>query len=148
VTYTAHVFPQFAQGAFQKLLKLDTDALKVVLGNAAGPITLATTGIQAAKLLSDWTAIVPEITGAGYTAGGLALTGVTLATAGNVATLDCNDPTWSASTITANQAAFYDSAAGTEQLIAFWDFGGAIVSSGGPFTLTISASGILTATAS
>jgi hypothetical protein len=146
---TAHVFPQHYQGLAQKLQALNTDALKVALGNAAGPITLATTGIQAAKTFSDWTAIVAEITGTGYTAGGLALTGVTVSTSGNVCTLTCSNPVWPSSTITANQAVFYDSTAGTEQLICFWDFGGtATPSVNGNFTLTVSGSGLLTATAS
>lgn len=146
---TAHVFPQFAQGAFSKLQNLNSDTLKVALGNAAGPITLATTGIQAAKLFTDWTAIVPEITGAGYTAGGQSLSGVSLTTSGNVCTLTCSNPAWASSTITANQAVFYDSSAGTVQLICFMDFAGSATPSvSGTFTLTVNASGLLTATAS
>jgi hypothetical protein len=147
MSLTAHVFPQFFQGLAAKLDALNTDALKVALGNAAGPITLATPGIQAAASLSDWTAIVPEITATGYTAGGLALTGVTVSTAGNVCTLTAANPVWPSSTITANQAVYYDSASG--KLICFWDFGGtATPSVNGNFTLTVSGSGILAATAS
>lgn len=143
-TLTAHVFPQFGDASFKKLVDLSADTLMVALGNAAGPITLSTPGIQAAKTLADWKAIVPEITGTGYSAGGLALTGVAVSSSGNVETLTATSPVWPSSTITANQAVWYDSTAG--RLIAFWDFGGAQSSSGGPFTLTISGSGIITAT--
>jgi len=41
-----------------------------------------------------------EISGAGYTAGGLALTGATWARSGSVRTLDANDAVWSALTAT------------------------------------------------
>ena len=145
---TAHVFPQFQLGLASKLQNLSTDTIKVALGNAAGPITLSTTGIQAAKLFTDWTAIVTEITGTGYTAGGATLTGVTSSVTGDVWTLTATSPSWTSSTITANQAVFYDSSASTEQLIAFWDFGGAVSDTSGTYTLTITASGIVTATVS
>jgi hypothetical protein len=79
---TAHVFPQFQLGLAQKLQNLGSDSLKVALGNAAGPIGLATAGISTAKLFTDWTAIVPEITGTGYSAGGLALSGVSSSVGG------------------------------------------------------------------
>lgn len=151
MTYTAHVFPQFALGLAQKLQNLGSDSIKVALGNAAGPITLATAGISTAKLFTDWTAIVPEITGTGYTAGGVLLTGVSSSVGGSnnsVYTLTASNPSWTTSTITANQAVFYDSSATTEQLIAFWDFGGALSDSSGTFTLLINAAGIFTDTAS
>lgn len=146
---TSHVFPQFQQGAMTKLMSLNgVDTLKVALGNAAGPIGLATAGIQAAKLLTDWTAIVPEITGTGYTAGGLTLAGVSVVTSGNVTTLTATTPVWGGSnTFTANQAVWYDSTAATIQLIAFWDFGGAVSTTASTYTLTISGTGIYTCTA-
>lgn len=148
MSLTAHVFPQFPLGLAQKLQSLGADSIMVALGNAAGPITLATAGIQAAKTFTDWKAIVAEITGTGYVAGGQALTSVSSTVTGNVWTLTAASPAWAASTITANQAVFYDTTAGTEQLICFWDFGGAVPSVAGTFTLTVSGSGIVTATVS
>lgn len=146
---TAHVFQQFAGGAFEKLMNLNaTDTLKVALSNAAGPITQATAGVQAAKLFTDWTTnVAAEITGTGYTAGGATLTGQSVTTATNVATWTATNPSWTSASFTANQAIFYDSTATTVQLICFWDFGGAITVTGATFTLTISGSGLLTATA-
>lgn len=149
MTVTAHVFPQFQLGLAQKLQSLGADTIMAALSNAAGPVGLATTGVQAAKLWTDWkTNVAAEITGTGYTAGGVALTGVTSTVTGNVWTLNATSPSWATSTITANQIIFYDTTAGTEQLIAFADFGGAVSSTASTWTYTINASGIVTATAS
>jgi len=146
---TAHVFPQFQQGLASKLQNLASDSIYCALSNAAGPIGLATSGVQAAKLWSDWkTNVAAEITGTGYTAGGDLLTGVSISVTGDVWTLTATSPSWSSSTITANQAIWYDGTASTEQLIAFWDFGGAVSDTSGTYTLTINASGIVTATVS
>lgn len=148
-TVTAHVFPQFQLGLASKLQNLSSDSIKVALSNAAGPVGLATTGVQAAKLFTDWTSnVAAEITGTGYTAGGVLLTSVVSSVTGNVWTFSAASPSWASSTITANQAIFYDSTASTEQLIAFWDFGGAVSDTSGTYTLTINASGIVTATVS
>jgi hypothetical protein len=149
MTVTAHVFPQFQQGLASKLQNLATDSIYCALSNAAGPVTLATSGVQAAKLWTDWKSnVAAEITGTGYTAGGQLLTGVTSTVAGDVWTLTATSPSWTSSTITANQAIFYDATASTEQLIAFWDFGGAVSDVSGTYQLTINASGIVTATVS
>lgn len=146
---TAHVFPQFQLGLASKLQNLSSDSIMCALSNSGTTITLATTGVQAAKLWTDWkTNVTPEITGTGYTAGGQALTGVSSTVTGDVWTLTATSPSWASSTITANQAVFYDSTASTVQLIAFWDFGGAVSDTSGTYTLTINASGIVTATVS
>lgn len=146
---TAHVFPQWAQGAASKLQNLNSDTLKVALSNAATTVTLATAGVQAAKLFTDWTAnVAAEITGTGYVAGGAALTGVSVTTSGNVMTLACANPQWATAAFTANQAIFYDTAAGTEQLICFWDFGGSFAVTSPPFVLQLSPSGLVQVTAS
>ena len=149
---TAHVFPQFIIGMNAGNIEFGSGTFKVALGNAAGPITLATAGISTATLFSDWTAIVPEITGTGYTAGGATVSSPTFTAGGtnnSVATwTTATNPQWTGATFTANQAVFYKSSASTNQLICFWDFGGAITATNAPFTLTIAGTGILTATAS
>lgn len=149
MTYTAHVFPQFGQSLMTKLMSLNgVDSIYAALSNTAGPVTLATSGVSAAAVWSDWTTnVAAEITGTGYTAGGVLLTGVTATTASGVTTLTATSPAWSTATFTANQAIFYDSSA-SNKLIAFWDFGGAVSVTAGTFTLTISGTGIVTATAS
>jgi hypothetical protein len=149
---TAHVFPQFSIGWNAQNIKLTGGTYKVALGNAAGPINLATSGISTATLFTDWTSIVAEITGTGYTAGGATVSSPTFAAGGSnnsVATwTSSTNPSWTTATFTANQAVFYESSASTNQLICFWDFGGAVSVTGGTFTLSINASGLLTATAS
>jgi hypothetical protein len=146
---TAHVFPQFQLGVATKLMNFTSDTFKVALSDVAGPVTLATSGVQAAKLFTDWTTnVAAEITGTGYTAGGATLSGVTSSVSGDIWTFTASNPSWSTATITANQAVFYDSSASTIQLIAFWDFGGAVSATAGTYTLTINGSGIVTATAS
>jgi hypothetical protein len=149
---TAHVFPQFAIGWNAQNIKLTGGTYKVALGNAAGPIGLATAGISTATLFTDWTAIVAEITGTGYSAGGTTVSAPTFTAGGSnnsVATwTSASNPNWTTATFSANQAVFYESSASTNQLICFWDFGGSISVAGQTFTLSINASGLLTATAS
>ena len=152
MTFTAHVFPQFEIGLAAGNINLTSGTYKVALGNAAGPITLATTGISTAKLFTDWTAIVAEITGTGYTAGGATVASPTFTAGGSnnsVATWTSGtNPSWSTATFSANQAVFYESSASTYQLICFWDFGGTIPVTANTYTLLINGSGLLTATAS
>lgn len=149
---TGHVFPQFIQGLAASNLTLPGGTWKMALGNAAGPITLATAGISTAKLFTDWKAIVAEITGTGYTAGGVTIASPTFAAGGtnnSVSTFtSATNPAWTTSTFSANQAVLYQSSAATIQLGAFWDFGGSVSVTAATFTLTINASGLLTATVS
>jgi hypothetical protein len=149
---TGHVFPQFALGLAASDITLPGGTWKVALGNAAGPIGLATAGISTAKLFTDWTAIVAEITGPGYTAGGVAVSSPTLTAGGSnnsVTTFtSATNPAWTGATFTANQAVLYQSSASTYQLACFWDFGGALSVAGQTFTATINANGLLTATVS
>jgi hypothetical protein len=149
---TAHVFPQFVQGLSAGNISLTGGTYKVALGNAAGPIGLATAGISTAKLFTDWTAIVTEITGTGYVAGGTAVSAPTFNAGGSNNTVStwtsASNPNWTTATFSANQAVFYESSAATIQLICWWDFGGSISVAGQTLTLSINASGLLTATAS
>jgi hypothetical protein len=149
---TGHVFPEFMLGLAASEITLPGGTWKVALGNAAGPIGLATAGISTAKLFTDWTAIVTEITGTGYTTGGVTVTSPTFAAGGtnnSVATFTSGtNPAWTTATFSANQAVLYQSSASTIQLADFWDFGGSVSVTAGTFTLTINASGLLTATVS
>src|SRR5271155_4120478 len=117
---TGHVFPQFFIGVAAGDISLPGGTWKMALGNAAGPIGLATAGISTAKLFTDWTAIVAEITGTGYTAGGVTVSAPPLAAGGSnnsIATFTSGtSPSWAGATFTANQAVLYQSSAGTYQL--------------------------------
>ena len=140
---TSHFYPKTQEALAKAAANLSTDSLKVMLLSA---YTFSNTHATMADVLAAGT----EATGTGYTAGGQALASVTLSTTGNVTTLDCADPSWAASTITAAYAVFYDAAGGTDATnlpICYWDLGGSQSSTDGAFTLTINASGLTTATA-
>jgi len=151
VALTPHVFPQFAIGMGLGYIAMTGGTYKVALSNAAGPITEATSGVSTAKLFTDWTSnVAAEITGTGYSAGGATVSSPTFTAGGSNNTVatwtSASNPQWTSSTFTANQAIFYESSASTYQLICFWDFGGSVSVSAGTFTLSINASGLLTAT--
>lgn len=149
---TGHIFPQFIIGMNAGHITFTSGTYKMALSNAAGPIGLATAGVSTATLFTDWTAIAAEITGTGYTAGGVAVTGLSFTAGGtnnSVTTLTtASNPQWTVATFTANQAILYESSASTNQLIAFWDFGGAVSVTAATFQLTINASGLETITTS
>lgn len=149
---TAHVFPQWLQGVNAGNIAMTGGTYKVALSNAAGPIGLSTSGVSTAKLFTDWTSnVAAEITGTGYSAGGATLGSVTFTVGGtnnSVTTWTAANPSWSSASFTANQAIFYESSASTTQLICFWDFGGSVMVTASTFTLTVSGSGLLTATVS
>lgn len=150
---TGHVFPQFQLGLAASDITLPGGTWKIALSNVAGPVSLSTSGVSTAKLFTDWTSnVAAEITGTGYTAGGVTVASPTFTAGGannSVATFTtATTPTWSSATFTANQAILYQSSAGTYQLACFWDFGGALGPTASTFTLTVNASGLLTATVS
>jgi hypothetical protein len=150
---TGHIFPQFIIGMNAGNIVLGSGTVKIGLSNAAGPIGLATSGVSTATLWTDWkTNVAAEITGTGYTAGGVTVASPTFTAGGSnnsVATFtSATNPSWTSATITANQAVMYQSSATTNQLIAFWDFGGAVSVSNATLTLTINSSGLMTATVS
>lgn len=141
---TAFTYPQFQQKVGTKLVNLSTDSLKVMLFSA---YTFTNTHATMTNVKAAGT----ETTGTGYTAGGQALTSVSLATSGAVTTLTCANPSWTTATITAAYAVFYDAAGGTDATnypICYWNLGGSQSTTAGTFTLTVSGSGLLTVTSS
>lgn len=137
---TAKLYGPFLQSLTNKEVDLDSDTLKVMLCTSG-----YTPDQDTHRYKSD---VTNEVAGTGYTAGGQALTGVTVSytAATNTLMLDANDPSWPASTITARYAVFYDDSpatAATKPLIAYWDLGSDQISSAGNFTLTLSGSGIV-----
>lgn len=96
-----------------------------------------------------------EITGTGYTAGGVALSGVTSSSSGAVVTFDANDISWTSATLTAKYAVITKRAGGsltsTDKLLAYVDLdsgGGSVSVSGGTLAINWNASGIFTSTVS
>lgn len=95
--------------------------------------------------------VTNEITGTGYTAGGMTLTNVVASYNGatNVFKLDADDLVWSGSTLAAKFLVIYDSSPATDAtrpLICYVDFDATITSTAAPFTVQFDAAGILTVT--
>ena len=83
-----------------------------------------------------------EVVGAGYTAGGKALTTLASTQVGDNAKFSADNVQWTGLTVTARYAAIYDTVSG--RVISEHDLGGDKAVSGGTLTLTWNASGILT----
>ena len=94
---------------------------------------------------SVFTDVSNEVSGAGYTAGGEALTGVTFTISGGTITWDAGDVTWTGSTITnAAAAVIYNTSEANKPLIAYVDFGGNFSTTSGTFQIVWNASGVFT----
>ena len=125
------------------VVDLDADTIKIMLVNATEAAKSDATK-QAQEFYSDVSA--NEVSGTGYTAGGATLGSKTSTQSAGTYSFDAADPSWATATITASGAYVYkDTGTGTTSaLIAYIDFGGSIVSTGGTFLVTLNASGIFT----
>jgi hypothetical protein len=87
-------------------------------------------------------AVTNEVTGTGYTAGGVATAcTVTKDTANDKVTIVFAAASWASSTITARGAVYYKSRGGLsslDELVAYNDFGSNITTSNGTFSLAAS----------
>lgn len=137
----AKVYAKAQKALANKEIDFDTDTVKVML------CTSSYTPNQGTHDYKD--DVTNEVSGTGYTSGGATLASKTANVSGNVLTLDAADVTWSTSTITARYAVVYidTGSASTSPLLAYVDFGSDVTSSGGNFTITWDATGIVTATA-
>ena len=104
---------------------LSTDTLKIALYTAAADLNESTTVYSATN----------EVTGTGYVAGGVALTGVTISSSGYTAYVDFADVVFGAS-VTARCALIYNVTQGNKS-IAVLDFGSDKTSTN--FTITMPA---------
>jgi hypothetical protein len=80
-----------------------------------------------------------EVSGAGYSAGGTALSGFTVGLSGDIAYIDFTDPSWAAATITASTALIYNSSRSNKALAVFTF--GSTSSTGDTFTVVLPAPG-------
>jgi len=104
---------------------LSTDTLKIALYTASADLNEATTAYSATN----------EVTGTGYVAGGVVLTGVTISSSGYTAYVDFADVVFGAS-VTARCALIYNVTQGNKS-IAVLDFGSDKTSAN--FTITMPA---------
>ncbi len=115
----------FKKELYQGIHDLTTDTLKIALYTANADLNEATTVYSS----------VNEVSGGGYTLGGVTLTGTTINSSGFTAYVDFNDVVFNAS-VTARCALIYNSSQG-DKSIAVLDFGSDKTSTN--FTITMPA---------
>ena len=118
-----------------------SDAIKCALTTSA-----YTADLDAHDFFDD---VTNEITGTGYSAGGVTLGTKVLSITGGTNTImfDAADAAWTASSFTAAFGVIYDSTpgtAGTNPLLWLIDFGGDQTVTAGTFTIQFNAAGIAT----
>ena len=139
--------------ALEKMLDgtidLDTDSFRMVL------VTDSYTPAQNTDVAWSDISAAEVANGSGYATHGKALT-ATLSRTDNVVTLDCDDQTWTSSTITAKYAVIVRDADGNGALaagdipVSYVDLetgGGSLSSTNADFTVSINANGVATFTA-
>lgn len=130
------------------------DTLKLAIGTT--PITLNLESETAHRIALYDTSITPdysasapaysttgEITGTGYTAGGVVLTTTTLGVSGGYLSWDADSPSWTSSTLTGVRGAqIYADALTGNNLIVGIDFLSSFSTADGTLLITFSANGI------
>lgn len=105
------------------------DTFKLALYTSAATLDSTTTAYAATN----------EASGAGYSAGGAALTNVTPVSSGTTAIVDFADLTFSAVTVTARGALIYNDSAAGDPAVCVLDFGSDKTATAGDFTITFPA---------
>ena len=142
----AKFYGKFFLSAFSKQLNIGSDTIKAMLTTST-----YTPDQDAHQFKSD---VTNEVTGTGYTAGGVTLTGcaVTYDSATNTIKFDCDDFSWGTSaTFTARNLVIYDATPGsdaTRPLILFVTFNADIPVTSSTFSVTVNAGGLCTVTVS
>ena len=109
---------------------LVADTLKIALYTSSANLGAATTAFTTSN----------EITGTGYSSGGVELTNRTVSTTGTTAFFDADDPTWTSASFTARGALIYNST-NSNKAIAVLNFGGDFTVPSGPFRIVFPAAG-------
>jgi hypothetical protein len=120
----------FKADLLNKEQDLDADTLKIALYTSSATLDATTTAYSATN----------EVSGTGYSAGGVTLTSTTVATTGTTAYFDADDPEWTSASFTARGALIYNST-NADKSIAVLDFGGDFTVSSGTFRIVFPAAG-------
>lgn len=123
----------FKQESWLGIHDLDTDVLRMALYTSAASLGADTTAYTATG----------EVSGTGYAAGGVSLSGVQVLLSGTTAYCTFNNPTWVDASFTARGALIYN-ASKADRAIAVLDFGADKVA-GPNFTVQIPAATATTA---
>jgi len=126
-----------------KKIDLSADTIKVMLCTSSYALDQDTHQFKSS--------VTNEVSGTGYTAGGVTLSSPTLTYTGatNTLSLDGGDVSWPASTLTARYAVVYDSTPGTDAtrpLLMYVDFGADVATTSGTLQLTWDAAGLCSIT--
>jgi hypothetical protein len=120
----------FKSEILQEGHQLATDTIKIALYTSSASLDATTTAYSTSN----------EISGTGYTAGGVTLTSAAVSTTGTTAHFDADDPTWTSATFTANGALIYNDS-NSDKAIAVLAFGGDFTVAGGTFKIVFPAAG-------
>ena len=109
---------------------LVADTIKIALYTSSASLDATTTAFTTSN----------EISGTGYSSGGVELTSRTVSTSGTTAFFDADDPTWTSASFTARGALIYNST-NSNKAIAVLNFGGDFTVSSGTFRIVFPAAG-------
>lgn len=107
-----------------------TDTYKIALFDSNAGLSASTTAYSTSG----------EVSGTGYTAGGVTLSGFTTGLSGSTAYLTFSDPSWENSTITARGCMIYNSSK-SNKAVAVFNFGQNVSSVNGTFTVDFPGAG-------
>ena len=128
------IYNSFLDDVFRGNIDCDTDTFYVLL------VTSSYTEDKDVHDKRD--DVTNEVSGTGYTAGGVAATvTVTKDTVNDRIDVSLGSASWASSTITARKAVYYKrrgGAASADELVAVNDFGSDVITSSGTFTLNAS----------
>ena len=120
----------FKSEILQEGHQLATDTIKIALYTSSANLGAGTTAYSTSN----------EISGTGYTAGGVTLTNKAVSTTGTTAHFDADDPTWTSASFPANGALIYNST-NSDKAIAVLAFGGDFTVASGTFRIVFPAAG-------
>jgi hypothetical protein len=141
----AKIYGKAFVSAFNKEIDFNSDTIKAMLCSAS-----YTPDQDTHQYKSD---VTNEITGTGYTAGGVTLSNCTITydAATNTIKFDCDDFQWTGATFTARTLVVYDSTPGsdaTRPLILYVTFNADVPVTSSTFSVTVNAGGLCTVTVS
>jgi len=120
----------FKSEILQEGHQMATDTIKLALFTSSASLGEGTTAYSTSN----------EVSGTGYTAGGVTLTSTTVSTSGTTAFFDADDPEFTSASFTARGALIYNSS-NSNKAIAVLDFGGDFTVSSGTFKIVFPAAG-------
>ena len=123
---TTAMCTSFKKELFEAVHDFTSDTFKIALYDSSATLGASTTAYSTSN----------EVSGAGYSAGGVALTIVAPATDGTTALVDIGDVSWSGATFAANGALIYNSSK-SNKAVAVLSFGSVQNVSSANFNITM-----------